>query len=97
MGLLQMDRRRMVQLSGMTCAASAALRAKAFAAVEGAPVAATTAGKISGLVEDGIRVFRGRAVWGGHGDRRGFGRRCRRCGGTTCWRARRSGRWLRRL
>jgi para-nitrobenzyl esterase len=44
--------------SGMA-AAALALRTKAFAWADGAPLATTTAGKISGVVEDGINVFKG--------------------------------------
>jgi para-nitrobenzyl esterase len=40
-------------------AAALALRTRAFAWADGAPLAATTAGKISGVVEDGINVFKG--------------------------------------
>jgi para-nitrobenzyl esterase len=40
-------------------AAALALRAKAWAWADGAPVATTTAGKISGVVEDGINTFKG--------------------------------------
>jgi len=39
-------------------AAALALRTKAWAWADGAPVAITTAGKISGVVEDGINVFK---------------------------------------
>jgi len=52
------DRRTLLQVSGMA-AASLALRAKAFAWADTAPVATTTAGKISGVAEDGILVFKG--------------------------------------
>ena len=52
------DRRTLLQVSGMA-AASLALRAKAFAWADAAPVATTTAGKISGVMEDGINVFKG--------------------------------------
>jgi para-nitrobenzyl esterase len=51
------DRRTLLQGSGMV-AASLALRTKAFAWANGAPVATTTAGKIVGVVEDGINVFK---------------------------------------
>jgi para-nitrobenzyl esterase len=54
----RINRRRLLQVSGMA-AASFALRAKAYAWVDATPVAATKAGKISGVVEDGINVFRG--------------------------------------
>jgi len=54
----RINRRRLLQVSGMA-AASLALRGKVWAAVEGAPLAATTAGKISGVMEDGVNVFRG--------------------------------------
>jgi para-nitrobenzyl esterase len=52
------DRRTLLQVSGMA-AASLALRAKAFAWADAAPVATTKAGKISGVVEDGVNVFKG--------------------------------------
>jgi para-nitrobenzyl esterase len=52
------DRRTLLRNSGMA-AAALALRTKAFAWADGAPLAATTAGKISGVVEDGINVFKG--------------------------------------
>jgi para-nitrobenzyl esterase len=48
----------MVRIAGLACSA-AALRAKAFAAVDPAPLATTSAGRISGVVEDGINVFKG--------------------------------------
>ena len=52
------DRRTLLRNSGMA-AAALALRTRAFAWADGAPLAATTAGKISGVVEDGINVFKG--------------------------------------
>jgi len=52
------DRRTLLRNSGLV-AASLALRGKAFAWAEGAPVATTTAGKVAGVVEDGINVFKG--------------------------------------
>jgi para-nitrobenzyl esterase len=52
------DRRTLLRNSGIA-AAALTLRTKAFAWADGAPLAATTAGKISGVVEDGINVFRG--------------------------------------
>ena len=52
------DRRTLLQVSGMA-AASLALRAKAFAWADAAPVATTAVGKISGVVEDGVNVFKG--------------------------------------
>jgi para-nitrobenzyl esterase len=52
-----MNRRTLLQVSGMA-AASLALRGKAFAWADAAPMASTKAGKISGAVEDGINVFR---------------------------------------
>ena len=54
----QFDRRTLLQVSGMA-AASIALRAKAFAGVTMSPVATTSAGQISGVIEDGIKVFKG--------------------------------------
>jgi para-nitrobenzyl esterase len=52
------DRRTLLRNSGLV-AASLTLRGKAFAWADGAPMATTTAGKISGVVEDGINVFKG--------------------------------------
>ena len=52
------NRRTLLQVSGMA-AASVALRGKAFAWADAAPIATTTAGKVSGVVEDGVNVFRG--------------------------------------
>jgi para-nitrobenzyl esterase len=52
------DRRTLLRNTGIA-AATLALRTKAFAWADEAPLAATTAGKISGVVEDGINVFRG--------------------------------------
>jgi para-nitrobenzyl esterase len=51
------DRRTLLRNSGVV-AAGLALRPKAFAWADAGPVAATTAGKVSGVVEDGINVFR---------------------------------------
>jgi para-nitrobenzyl esterase len=51
------DRRTLLRTSGLA-AASFALRSKAFAWVDSVPTAATTAGKISGTMEDGINVFK---------------------------------------
>jgi para-nitrobenzyl esterase len=52
------DRRVLLRNTGLV-AGGLALRAKAWAWVDGAPVATTTAGKISGVVQDGINVFKG--------------------------------------
>ena len=52
-----MNRRALLRNSGMA-AAAVALRGKAWASGDASPLAATTAGKISGVVEDGINVFR---------------------------------------
>src|ERR1035438_1773504 len=52
------DRRTLLQVLGMA-AASLVLRGKAFAWADGTPLATTTAGKISGVVQDGINVFKG--------------------------------------
>jgi para-nitrobenzyl esterase len=54
-----MNRRALLRNSGMA-AAGAMLRGKAWAGIQAPPdpLAATTAGKISGVVEDGINVFR---------------------------------------
>jgi para-nitrobenzyl esterase len=54
----EFDRRTLLRYSGMA-AASMMLRAERFAYGEEAPVATTTAGKVSGRVENGINVFRG--------------------------------------
>ncbi|MGP8244907.1 MAG: carboxylesterase family protein, partial [Bryobacteraceae bacterium] len=54
----RLDRRSLLRYAG-GAAASVALRRKAFAWAGSAPVATTTAGKISGLVEDGVTVFKG--------------------------------------
>src|SRR6185437_1033770 len=66
----RIDRRKLLQVSGMA-AASFALRTKAFAWADAAPMAATKAGKISGVVEDGIHVFRG-VPYGGDTAKRRF-------------------------
>ncbi|HEY4381232.1 MAG TPA: carboxylesterase family protein [Acidobacteriaceae bacterium] len=52
------DRRTVLQVSGMA-AASLALRGQAYAWADAAPMATTTAGKISGVVQDGVNVFKG--------------------------------------
>ena len=52
------DRRTLLQYSGMA-AASLALRGKAYAWADATPLATTAAGKISGVMEDGINVFKG--------------------------------------
>jgi para-nitrobenzyl esterase len=52
-----MNRRTLLRNSGMA-AAALALRTKAWAWADGAPVATTTAGKISGVAQDGIKVFK---------------------------------------
>ncbi len=52
------NRRTLLQVSGMA-AASVALRGKAFAWADATPMATTTAGKISGVMEDGVNVFKG--------------------------------------
>lgn len=54
----EFDRRTVLRYSGMA-AASMMLRGERFAFGEDAPVATTTAGKVSGRVENGINVFRG--------------------------------------
>ncbi|MFP5205390.1 MAG: carboxylesterase/lipase family protein [Acidobacteriota bacterium] len=57
-----MDRRKLLQRSSLV-AAAVALRANAWAGgsdgSSGAQIATTTAGKISGVLEDGINVFKG--------------------------------------
>ncbi len=52
-----MNRRTLLQVSGMAVA-SVALHGKAFAWADAAPLASTKFGKISGVMEDGINVFR---------------------------------------
>jgi para-nitrobenzyl esterase len=54
----EFDRRTMLRYSGMA-AASMMLRGERFAFGEDVSVATTTAGKVSGRVENGIHVFRG--------------------------------------
>jgi para-nitrobenzyl esterase len=54
----QFDRRTLLRYSGMA-AASLMLHGERFAFGEGAPVATTTGGRVSGRVENGINVFRG--------------------------------------
>jgi len=54
----EFDRRTVLRYSGMA-AASMMLRGERFAFGEDAPMATTTAGKISGRGENGINVFRG--------------------------------------
>ena len=52
------DRRSWLRCSG-AAAVSLALRGKGLAWANGAALATTTAGKISGLMEDGVNVFKG--------------------------------------
>ena len=52
------DRRALLKFSGVA-AASLALPKGAFALADDAPVAKTTAGKVSGTVVEGINVFKG--------------------------------------
>src|SRR5271169_3246635 len=54
----EFDRRTLLRYSGMA-AASMMLVGERFAFGEDAPVATTTAGKVSGRVENGVNVFRG--------------------------------------
>ena len=54
----EFDRRTVLRYSGIA-AASMVLRGELFAFGEDALMAATTAGKVSGRVENGINVFRG--------------------------------------
>ena len=54
----EFDRRILLRYSGMA-AAGLMLRGERFAFGQEAPVATTTAGRISGRVENGINVFRG--------------------------------------
>src|ERR1019366_2832128 len=58
MAMRRFDRRTLLRNSGMA-AAALALRTKAPAWADGAPLATTAAGKISGVVEDGVNVFKG--------------------------------------
>jgi para-nitrobenzyl esterase len=60
MAVNRFDRRTLLRDSGLA-AASLALRAKAWAGiqVEPDPIATTTTGKVSGLVEEGVNVFKG--------------------------------------
>src|ERR1700733_14531166 len=72
MSMNRFDRRTLLRNSGLV-AGGVALRAKAWAWVDGAadaPVATTTAGKISGGVQDGINVFKGVPYGGGKGETR---------------------------
>jgi para-nitrobenzyl esterase len=52
------NRRSFLRTTGVA-AASLALRNQPIAWAEGAPLATTTAGRISGFVEDGVNVFKG--------------------------------------
>ena len=54
----EFDRRALLRYSGMA-AASMMLYGERFAFGQEAPIATTTAGKVSGKVENGINVFRG--------------------------------------
>src|SRR5271169_3754131 len=54
----EFDRRTLLRYSGIA-AASMMLRGERFAFGQDAPTATTTAGKVSGRVENGINVFRG--------------------------------------
>lgn len=54
----EFDRRTMLRYSGLA-ATSLAFRPRLFAWADAQPVATTTAGKVSGAVENGIHVFRG--------------------------------------
>ena len=53
----QFDRRALLRYSGVA-AASLTLQFRAFAWADGAPLATTTAGKISGVTEDGVHIFK---------------------------------------
>jgi para-nitrobenzyl esterase len=55
---MRIDRRTLLGYSA-AAAASLALRGKAYAWADAAPLATTTAGKISGVMEDGVSVFKG--------------------------------------
>src|SRR5205823_11895760 len=54
----EFNRRTLLRYSGMA-AASLMLHRERFVFGQGAPLATTTAGKVSGRVENGINVFRG--------------------------------------
>ncbi len=53
------DRRRFLGCAGVAAASLALRTSKSIAWAEGAPLATTTAGKISGLLDEGINVFKG--------------------------------------
>lgn len=53
------DRRRFLGCAGVAAASLALRTSKSVAWAEGAPLATTTAGKISGLLDEGINVFKG--------------------------------------
>ena len=67
---MRLDRRALLKYSGIA-AASFALPTEMFGWSDDAPVAKTTAGKISGTVEDGINVFKG-VPYGGDTAKRRF-------------------------
>ena len=54
----RLNRRSFLRCTGVA-AASVALRTNRAAWAEGAPLARTTAGKISGVIEGGVNVFKG--------------------------------------
>ena len=66
----RLDRRSLLRVSGLG-AVALTLRAGKLAWAEGAPLATTTAGKISGVIEDGINVFKG-VPYGGDTAKRRF-------------------------
>jgi len=53
------DRRRFLGCTGVAAALLALRTSKGVAWAEGAPLATTTAGKISGLLDEGVNVFKG--------------------------------------
>ena len=54
----RINRRSFLRCTGVA-AATVALRSQGVAWAEGAPLAATTAGKVRGAIEDGVNVFKG--------------------------------------
>ena len=83
--MTRIDRRTLLRASGLGVAALT-LHPRMFAWAEGAPVATTTAGKISGSLEEGINVFKGVPYGGDTAKtrlRHGFALLLRRCHGRV--------------